>query len=76
MSSKGKVPDAWDDDDWIKKADVSSSSQSDIYLKSDPKEKTEETVKEPEAKPKKLTKAERRAQQAEFNRQLWQEAYG
>lgn len=23
MSSKGKVPDAWDDDDWIKKGDVS-----------------------------------------------------
>lgn len=32
-------------------------------------------MKEPAPKPKKLTKAERRAQQAEFNRQLWQEAY-
>ena len=32
-------------------------------------------MKKPTAKPKKLTKAERKAQQAEFNRQLWQEAY-
>lgn len=37
--------------------------------------KTNDISKEPEPKPKKLTKAERRAQQAEFNRQLWQEAY-
>ena len=47
------MPDAWDDD-WVAKADSSSSTQKPSNAK--------------------ISKAERRAKQAEFNRQLWQDA--
>lgn len=50
------APDAWDDDDWIVKADDTAN-------------------KAPEPlQSKKASKAERRAKQAEFNRQIWQDA--
>ncbi|KAK4692788.1 hypothetical protein P7C71_g4481, partial [Lecanoromycetidae sp. Uapishka_2] len=49
------MPDAWDDD-WIAKADTSSTNQ------------------EPALTSTKISKKERRAQQAEFNRQLWEDA--
>ena len=74
MTTKGGVPDAWDDD-WVSKADVH-------YLRSlCPETGADILQKSPTAsapvpvKPAKLTKAEKRAQQAEFNRQLWEEAY-
>ncbi|MCJ1356529.1 MAG: hypothetical protein MMC33_006524 [Icmadophila ericetorum] len=55
MSTRGKVPDAWDDD-WVSKADQPStagdSPQTEV----------------------KLSKAERRAKQAELNKKLWEEA--
>ncbi|MCJ1248435.1 hypothetical protein MMC30_005653 [Trapelia coarctata] len=56
MSTKNKVPDAWDDD-WVVKADKASSEPSEVA-----------------ATEVKLTKAERRARQAELNRKLWEEA--
>ncbi|CAF9910456.1 MAG: hypothetical protein GOMPHAMPRED_007092 [Gomphillus americanus] len=55
MGTTNKIPDAWDDDDWVAKAQEPSSEK-------------------PILPPKKLTKAERRAQQAEFNRRLWADA--
>ncbi|KAJ5934931.1 hypothetical protein N7466_004478 [Penicillium verhagenii] len=59
MSANPQVPDAWDDD-WEPRADA---------LANDPTPPTEKKVSS------KVTKAQRRAQQAEFNRQLWAEAY-
>ncbi|KNG88974.1 hypothetical protein ANOM_002224 [Aspergillus nomiae NRRL 13137] len=57
--SSAETPDAWEDD-WERRADT---------LASDP------TQPPPEKKvSSKVTKAQRRAQQAEFNRQLWAEA--
>ncbi|RMJ27282.1 hypothetical protein PHISP_01867 [Aspergillus sp. HF37] len=50
---------AWDDDDWESQADK---------LAGDPTPPSEKKVSS------KVTKAQRRAQQAEFNRQLWAEA--
>ncbi|TQB72719.1 hypothetical protein MPDQ_006512 [Monascus purpureus] len=61
MSAKSStIPDAWDDD-WEKQADHAPP---------------EETTAPPPGKKvsSKVTKAQRRAQQAEFNRQLWAEA--
>ncbi|KAJ5659769.1 hypothetical protein N7507_006220 [Penicillium longicatenatum] len=58
MSAKPQVPDAWDDD-WEPRADA---------LANEPTPPTEKKVSS------KVTKAQRRAQQAEFNRQLWAEA--
>ncbi|KAJ5949466.1 hypothetical protein N7454_001050 [Penicillium verhagenii] len=58
MSANPQVPDAWDDD-WEPRADA---------LANDPTPPTEKKVSS------KVTKAQRRAQQAEFNRQLWAEA--
>lgn len=49
------MSDAWDDD-WIAKADTSS------------------TTPDSAPTPAKISKKERRAQQAEFNRQLWEDA--
>ena len=53
------APDAWDDD-WVVKADSNTA--------------TAATVKPEPTQSKKASKQERRAKQAEFNRQLWQEA--
>ncbi|KAJ5532831.1 hypothetical protein N7494_009383 [Penicillium frequentans] len=58
MSAKPQVPDAWDDD-WEPRADA---------LANEPTPPTEKKVSS------KVTKAQKRAQQAEFNRQLWAEA--
>ncbi|KAJ5570119.1 uncharacterized protein N7459_009549 [Penicillium hispanicum] len=58
MSAKTEVPDAWDDD-WESQADK---------LGNHPTPPPEKKVSS------KVTKAQRRAQQAEFNRQLWAEA--
>ncbi|KAJ5089448.1 hypothetical protein N7532_008132 [Penicillium argentinense] len=59
MSSKPEVPDAWDDN-WESQADK---------IADQPTPPPEKKVSS------KVTKAQRRAQQAEFNRQLWAEAY-
>ncbi|CEO60124.1 hypothetical protein PMG11_04764 [Penicillium brasilianum] len=58
MSAKPEVPDAWDAD-WESQADK---------LANQPTPPSEKKVSS------KVTKAQRRAQQAEFNRQLWAEA--
>ncbi|KAJ5380222.1 uncharacterized protein N7496_002650 [Penicillium cataractarum] len=58
MSAKPEVPDAWDVD-WESQADK---------LADQPTPPAEKKVSS------KVTKAQRRAQQAEFNRQLWAEA--
>ncbi|KAJ5088434.1 hypothetical protein N7456_012050 [Penicillium angulare] len=58
MSAKPEVPDAWDAE-WESQADT---------LGNGPTPPTEKKVSS------KVTKAQRRAQQAEFNRQLWAEA--
>ena len=72
MSSGGKVPDAWDDD-WVEKADVGlhvPSLDNPVHRI----QQTTATTPDPTPINKKLTKAERRAKQAEFNRQLWEDA--
>lgn len=87
MSAKSAAgpSDAWDDDDWESQADVRSFFSPHFYflrrlgarLTS-----AQKLVAEPTPLPasekkvsSKVTKAQRRAQQAEFNRQLWAEAY-
>ncbi|KAL8686737.1 MAG: hypothetical protein Q9218_006903, partial [Villophora microphyllina] len=69
----GKVPDAWDDD-WIQKADVRASGEPfRIYIDSMfVQSPASEAASAPKAA--KLSKAERRAKQLEFNRQLWEDA--
>ncbi|OQD72458.1 hypothetical protein PENDEC_c021G06283 [Penicillium decumbens] len=58
MSANAEVPNAWEDD-WESQADILATK----------------SATEPEKKvSSKVTKAQRRAQQAEFNRQLWAEA--
>lgn len=70
---------AWDDDDWETQADVRAllsdypgplpQSHASKKLATEPTPLPEKKVSS------KVTKAQRRAQQAEFNRQLWAEAY-
>lgn len=74
MSPGGKVPDAWDDD-WVSKADVSNRkivllafSRSHLFQNSST------APLDPLPSSTKLTKAERRAKQAELNRKLWEDA--
>ncbi|KAL8957559.1 MAG: hypothetical protein Q9183_006024, partial [Haloplaca sp. 2 TL-2023] len=69
----GKVPDAWDDD-WVEKADVGICLSSPISNTYKNHFQGRTTATEPAAKPAKISKAERRAKQAEFNRQLWEDA--
>ena len=74
MSAGNKVPSAWDDD-WVDNADVSFMRLSQsldrliVTLK-----QTSTANSEPAPTNKKLTKAEKRARQAEFNRQIWADA--
>ena len=72
--SSTKVPDAWDDD-WIQGANVKDPPQrtAKFVLTDIETQKLKEESK-PAALTKKQSKAEKRAQQAEFNRQLWAEA--
>lgn len=72
----GQVPDAWDDD-WVQKADVCQLPAifQDPLLKH-PSMQSPTAPTKPTPKPAKVSKAERRAKQAEFNRQLWEDAYG
>lgn len=56
----GKVPDAWEDDDWEVQADKAAA--------------VEEEEPEPQQQPQ-LSRAERLAQHAESNRKLWESAY-
>lgn len=68
------MPDAWDDD-WIANADVSlyTNQYVEFWL-------ILEDFKSPKAKADpppsnaKISKAERRAKQAEFNRKIWEDA--
>ena len=70
-AKKGAVADAWDDD-WESLADVQSSSlQTTILAHIGQKEEVKPEV----AKPIKLSKAERRAQHAQFNREIWESAF-
>lgn len=72
----GQMPDAWDDD-WVQKADVCQLPAifQDPVLKH-PSMQSPTAPTKPTPKPAKVSKAERRAKQAEFNRQLWEDAYG
>lgn len=72
MSTGGEVPDAWDDD-WVEKADVRFPVCISDRL-ANPSHQTSTAPPEPPVVSKKLSKAERRAKQAEFNRQLWEDA--
>ena len=74
MSTKGGVPDAWDDD-WESLADVrglwlrkQDHPMLTVYQKQEP------TVDQTEQPAPKLTKAQRRAQHLEQQRQLWDSA--
>ena len=69
-AKKGALADAWDDD-WESLADVLSlcmhaGTAADIAQK--------EEVKPEPIKPVKLSKAERRAQHAQLNREIWESA--
>lgn len=70
-AKKGALADAWDDD-WESLADVQS-----LYLHivkgTDIAQKEE--VKPELIKPAKLSKAERRAQHAQLNREIWESAF-
>lgn len=90
MSAQPDVPDAWDDD-WESQADVceiwvidSSVCHCCFFFglcKSHSDRRTIQKLANHSTPPSekkvssKVTKAQRRAQQAEFNRQLWAEAY-
>lgn len=70
-AKKGVLADAWDDD-WESLADVQilclhESTFAYIFQK--------EEVKPEVVKPVKLSKAERRAQHAQFNREIWESAF-
>ena len=70
MNRKGVVSDAWDDD-WVSKADV--SVKLDAQNKSDTPQQPS-LSSEPPPTGTRISKAERRAKQAELNRKLWEEA--
>lgn len=74
MGGGGKIPDAWDDD-WVDKADVGFLRRPRPLSSCLSRSNSQSSVaSEPSPKPAKLSKAERRARQAEFNRQLWEDA--
>lgn len=64
--------DAWDDD-WIQKADVQKILLN-VLVPADILQSKPSTPNSSISNAK-LSKAERRAQQAEFNRKLWEDAY-
>jgi hypothetical protein len=68
------VPDAWDDD-WEKLADVCGflSDPKFIQISTDPEQKASSPPPEPEVEVK-ISRAERRAQHEEANKQLWESA--
>ena len=70
-AKKSALADAWDDD-WESLADVQflylhTMTYAYIWQK--------EEVKPESTKPAKLSKAERRAQHAQFNREIWESAF-
>ena len=65
------MADAWDDD-WIEKADVCKTSFLDAFINK--KHQSKPTTPDPVPTSTKLSKAERRAKQVEFNRQIWEDA--
>lgn len=71
-AKKGALADAWDDD-WESLADVQIRHLH-ILTCTDVRQKEEDVKPEP-AKPVKMSKAERRAQHAQFNRELWESAF-
>lgn len=83
MSAKltGGSSSAWDDDDWEAQADVGHAyltpPSAACVRVSDRPQKLADAPTPPREKKvsSKVTKAQRRAEQAEFNRQLWAEAY-
>ncbi len=75
MGPSGKVPDAWDDDDWVSKADVSRYNRSAVSPCSQRFQDSPASALDPLPSNIKLTKAERRAKQAELNRKLWEDAW-
>ena len=68
---KGAVANAWDDD-WESLADVQYSC---LHITAFTYIRQKEEVKPEVAKPVKLSKAERRAQHAQFNREIWESAF-
>lgn len=68
------MADAWDDD-WIQKADVSDLTFREIHREShaNSQQSKPATSKAPPPTAK-LSKAERRAKQLEFNKEIWQAA--
>lgn len=74
MGPSGKVPDAWDDD-WVSKADVGRRKIVFIaFSRSQLFQNSSTAALDPLPSSTKLTKAERRAKQAELNRKLWEDA--
>ena len=75
MGPCGKVPDAWDDD-WVTKADVSKRMIVLLtFTRSQLIQNSSTAALDPLPSSTKLTKAERRANQAELNRKLWEDAW-
>lgn len=69
-----QVPDAWDDE-WSTSADVRSDEYIQVKLLTSGQQPAQSAQSEPKKLTTKQTKAQKRAAQAEFNRQLWAEAY-
>lgn len=70
-AKKGALADAWDDD-WESLADVLF-----LYMLAEmgTDNAQKEEVKPEPTKPVKLSKAERRAQHAQLNREIWESAF-
>lgn len=73
MDTGRKVPDAWDDD-WVSNADVSQYEMKCCVCHSIFYQKLSTAQLDPLPSSTTLTKAERRAKQAELNKQIWQDA--
>lgn len=75
MPPKSAVPDAWDDD-WESLADVRSTPcvQPDLDELIQLQKQENSSPQEPHQEPQKISRAERKAQHAEANRQLWESA--
>jgi hypothetical protein len=75
MAPKKSTPTSAWEDDWESIADVLRAPLPNCAHPTNPAQKQDETdTREDAILPAKLSKAERRAKHAEFNRQIWESA--
>ncbi len=73
MTAKAAIPDAWEDD-WVTQADVRNHKTPSFPQLILAQKQVEEPPPESVSSSGKVSKAERRARQAELNKKLWEEA--